>query len=123
MCTVSGGRPVEFCEDMHRKEGLVTHPYIYCSSCGRKASIQFARVASTKKFAIKEKSLFANKCIGGRHSSPDLFYTMMDLPLPVSPSVHCNPARVGSQACRLHAGASMRLARIEVRHHYDVDSS
>ena len=43
LCKVCGGS-VEFCEDIHRKEGLVTHPYLCCTKCGSKAAIQFSRV-------------------------------------------------------------------------------
>ena len=117
------GGSVEFCEDIHRKEGLVTHQYLCCTKCGSKAAIQFARVGTTKKFEVNVKSVLANKCVGGSHSSLDLFCTMMDLPLPVSPSVYCEHAKVVCHACTQQAGASMKQASNEVRQHYDAEYS
>ena len=34
VCSECDGRPIEVQEDMHPREGLVTHPYLYCTSCG-----------------------------------------------------------------------------------------
>ena len=115
------GGSVKFGEDIHRKEGLVTHPYICCTKCGSKATIQFARVGTTKIFEVNVKSVLANKCVSGSHSSLDLFYTMMDFPLPIFPSVYCEHAIVVCHACTQQAGASMKWARNEVRRHYNAE--
>ena len=34
VCSECEGGPIEVQEDMHPREGLVTHPYLYCTNCG-----------------------------------------------------------------------------------------
>ena len=34
VCSECDGGPIEVQEDMHPREGLVTHPYLYCTNCG-----------------------------------------------------------------------------------------
>ena len=119
LCKKCGCGPVEFQEEIHRKQGLMTYPFLHCGSCHSKTYIPFATVGSTKKFAINQKSVFANKCTGGTHSSLTLLYSMQDLPLPVSPSVYAEHARAVCEKSILQAEASMKRARQEVRQHYN----
>lgn len=100
----------------------MTYPFFFCSCCHNKTYIPFANVGSTKKFAINQKSVFANKCIGGTHASLTLLYSTQDLPLPVSSSVYPEYVHTVREKSILHAEASMKKACTEVRQHYNDDT-
>ena len=44
VCRECCGWPVEVREDLHRQEGLVTYPYLFCTSCGGKNYISYSSV-------------------------------------------------------------------------------
>ena len=70
-------------EEFHRREGLVTHPYLLCTNCNKKTHIEFAVVDTSKQFAVNQKSVLANKCASGTHPSLEMVHAMQDLPPPV----------------------------------------
>ena len=87
MCRDCGNGDVEYREELHRREGLVTFPYLFCTNCNKKTPINFAMVGSSKRFAV---SVLANKCIGGTHPSLEMKHAMQDLPPPVSMPTYSN---------------------------------
>lgn len=121
MLEVEGLQAAEFHEELHKRQGLMTHPYVYCLSCHGKSPIQYAKVGSTKKLAINQKSVFANKCAGGTHSSLEMLCCMQDLPPPVSVSVYREHARAVYENSSLQAQASMKQARQEAGQHYNAE--
>ncbi len=123
VCSECGGGPIELREDLHRREGLVTHPYLFCPSCNGKDYIAYSR-GSTKqrRLAINQKSVFANKCAGGTHPSLQMLCAMMDLPLPVSSRAYQLHTHTVSEKSILQAKASMEQTRCEVRELYEVET-
>ncbi len=63
VCKNCGGGPVHFSELCRQRDGLVTRPYLICESCSKSTSIEYAQVGDTKKWALKETSVLANRCL------------------------------------------------------------
>ena len=59
VCRECDGGPVEFREDLYRREGLVTHPYLFCVACTGKSPIWYAKVGTTRRLALNESSVLA----------------------------------------------------------------
>ena len=121
VCRECGGGPVEFREDLYRREGLVTHLYLYCVACAGKSPIPYAKVGTTRRLALNESSVLANKCAGGTHPSLDLVCTMMGLPPPISAPQYAEHSKIVCAGCTLQAASSMEQARREVMEHYSID--
>ena len=113
---------MEFREEVHRRVGLVTFPYLFCVNCSSKTPIKYANVGSTKQqCAINLRSVLANKCVGGTHPSLDMLCTVMDLPPPIAEKAYLERARQVMSNCLLQASDSMLRAQKEVRELYDCD--
>ena len=72
VCREYGGWPVEVREDLHRQEGLVTYPYLFCTSCGGKDYISYSSVTRSsstssdkrqRQAALNKRSELATKCV------------------------------------------------------------
>ena len=107
-CKKCGRGPMEFQEELYRREGFMTHPFLFCVSCSSKTPIQYKNVGSTKKFEINQNSIIANKCASGTYSSLNIFCTMQGLPPPVSASNYRNHAKAVDKAAITQAQASMK---------------
>ena len=99
----------------------MTHPYLFCTSCNKEIPIHFARVGSSKRFAVNQKSILASKCAGGTHRSLQMMHAMQDLPPPVSMAVYSTHATGVSEMSILQARESMKRVRQEVQEFYDID--
>ena len=120
-CSKCGGGPIELREDFHRREGLVTHPYLFCPGCKEKDYIEYSRgSAKQKRFQLNQRSVLANKCIGGTHPSMQLFCSIMELPLPLAYRTYSSHSHAVCKASELQVKDSMEQARCEVREHYGV---
>ena len=53
VCSECDGGPIEVREDMHRREGLVTHPYLYCTNCGEKIILSTSTSPSAEAIYLK----------------------------------------------------------------------
>ena len=120
-CKKFGRGPMEFWEELYRRERFMTHPFLFCVSCSSKILIQYKDVGSTKKFEINQNSIIANKCASGTYSSLNIFCTMQGLPPPVSASNYRNHAKAVDKAAITQAQASMKRAILEVREHCGVE--
>ena len=80
VCRECGGGPVELREDLYRREGLVTHPYLFCVACTGKSPIPYAKVGTTRWLVLNESSVLANKCAAGTHPSLQMTCVMIGLP-------------------------------------------
>ena len=109
-CKKCGCGPMEFREELYRREGFMTHPFLFYVSCSSKTPIQYKNVCSTKTFEINQNSIIANKCASGTYSSLNIFCTMQGLSPPVSASNYCNHAKAVDKAAITQAQASMKRA-------------
>lgn len=77
---------ISFKEDLANREGLCTHPYLFCCCCQNKTVIPFAK-CGVKSLAVNRRSVLANKCVGGaiHHSKLSLFFLTFHL---LCPSIH-----------------------------------
>ena len=53
VCSECDGGLIEVREDMHRREGLITHPYLYCTNCGGKDYIGTLTSPSAEAIYLK----------------------------------------------------------------------
>ena len=95
--------------------GLCANPSLYCTSCETETPIPFATVDNSKSLLINRKSIFANKCVGGTHSSLNTFCAMMNMPTPLSKNSYTEHTSVINDHCIKEAKASTDRARQEVR--------
>ena len=51
LCSVCGGGPIEVHEDIYRREGLVTYPYLYCPSCEGRDYINYSHGSTNSSSA------------------------------------------------------------------------
>ena len=86
-CKECGSGPILFREDMSRRNGVCTYPYLYCENCSKVRSIPFSTVGTSKVLAINRRTVLANKCAGGSHSGLEFLFSMLDLPPPVSRNI------------------------------------
>ena len=99
-------------EKMARREGLCTHPYLFCESCSHTSHIAFSVAGSSKALAVNRKAVMANKCAGSSRASLQMLFGMLDLPSPVSKKnvytqhsvVICDQARLRRAARRKRKG-------------------
>ena len=116
---------------MHRRKGLVTHPYIYCTNCGGEDYIEYSHITKCRgnrsekrqrTWALNQRSVLATKCTGGTHKSLQMHCILMDLPVPVSRSRYSKIGCDVREASILQAQTSMEQARREVRDLYSIDT-
>ena len=123
-CSLCGGGPIDLREDPYRREGLVTYPYLYCQSCGEdysRSSKSNSVANKQRRFALNQKSVLANKCVGGTHKSLQMHSTMMNLPLPVCSTVYTKISNRVKEASIQQVQVSMEQARHEVLEQYNID--
>ena len=116
---------------MHRRKGLVTHPYLYCTNCGGKDYIEYSHITKCRgnisekrqrTWALNQRSVLATKCTGGTHKSFQMHCILMDMPVPVSRSRYSKIGCDVREAIILQAQTSMEQARREVRDLYSIDN-
>ena len=121
-CKQCGAGPVVFKEKLASREGLCTHPYLFCESCSHTCPIAFSMAGSSKALAVNRKAVMANKCAGGSRASLQMLFGMLDLPPPVSKNVYTQHSVVICDQARRRVQASLEQAREELRQHYQVPS-
>ena len=119
-CSKECGGQILLKEDLYKREGLCTHPYLFCQKCGSKTVIPFTK-SSSRSLAINRRAVLANKCIGGSYPSLETFCAMLDLPPPVSQHAYQQHMTVIEMGARAEVEDGMRRAREELRTHYDAD--
>ena len=65
-------------EEIHRREGLCTHPYLFCQSSQSKTAIKFMK-SSPRSLAINRRAVLAIKSIGGSYPSLETFCALLDI--------------------------------------------
>lgn len=107
-------------EDLLNRQGLFTHPQLVCKMCGASTPIDFAKAGESKPIAINRRSVLANKCVGGTHSSLAMFFAMMDLPPPLSRNIYSENLRVVCE--KLNSAVTLSIGRAcdEVRSQYNA---
>ena len=121
-CKHCGSGPILFREDVSRRQGLCTYPFLYCESCTKFSAIQFSTVSTSRALAINRRTDLANKCAGGNHSGLEYLLAMLDLPPPVSRNIYSLHMDAVCQAAVAEAQDSMQRAIEEVREHYGASS-
>ena len=58
--------PVLFKEELFKRGGLCTHPYLFCQSLQTKTAIPFA-CSGLRSLAVNRRAVLANKCVGGSY--------------------------------------------------------
>ena len=101
-------------EELYKREGLCTHPYLYCQSCESKTAIPFTK-SSSRSLAVNRRAVLANKCVGGSYSSLETLCALLDLPPPVSQHAYQQHMRVIEMGARAEVEESMQRARDELR--------
>ena len=123
LCKECGEGPVIIKEDFTRLEGLCTKPVLHCESCGTSTVISFSTAAGSKALALNRKTVLANKCIGGSHSSLKMFLAMLDALSPVSTNIYTQYNKEIREKSHQQALDSMKNAREEIRKHYGATLS
>ena len=122
-CKQCGSGPIRFCEDVSRRQGLCTFPSLQCDNCTKTSPITFSTVGTSKVLAINRRTVLANKCAGGSHSSLEYLFAMLDLPPPVSRNIYKLHMDAVCHEAEAEAQYSMQRARQEVHEHYGASSS
>ena len=121
-CKHCGSGPIVFREDVSKRQGLYTSPFLYCESCTTALPILFSACSSSKALAINRRAVLANKCAGGSHSSLEYLFALLDLPPPVSRNIYSLHMDVVCDAAVAEVQDSLQRAREEVREHYGASS-
>jgi hypothetical protein len=119
VCCKECGGPVLFKEELFKREGLCTHPYLFCQSCQTKTAIPFA-CSGSRSLAVNRRAVLANKCVGGSYTSLETLCVLLDLPPPVSQHAYQQHMKVIAMGARTEVEESMSRARKELRDLYDV---
>ena len=114
-CKACGSGSITLKEDLSLQRGLYTKPYLYCEQCASTTYIPFSYCHSSKVLAINRRSVFANRCVGGTHSSLSMFCAMLDLPPPVARCTYTQYIKDILTACTDVVQMSLHQARNEVR--------
>ena len=120
-CKECGSGPVMFEEDLHKRVGLCTHPYLLCQNCQARTDIPFAK-AGSRSLAVNRRTALANKCIGGSFTTIETLFAVLDLPPPVSQHAYQQHMKVVATGAAAEANDSMCRARQEIRDLYDASS-
>ena len=83
VCCKECGGLVSFKDELHKREGLCTHPYLFCNGCQSATSISFAK-SDARSLTVNRRTVLANKCVGGSYTSPETLLALLDIPPPVS---------------------------------------
>ena len=119
-CKRCGSGPILFQEDVSKRQGLCTYPFLYCLNCTTTLPIPFSTLGSSKAIAINLRAVLADKCAGGSHSSLKYLFALLDPP-PVSRnihSLHSDTVCDAVVAVVAEAQDSLQRAREEVHEHY-----
>ena len=119
VCCKACGGPVSFKEELFKREGLCTHPYLFCQNCKTKTPIPFAKCGS-RSLAVNRRAVLANKCVGCSYTSPETLFVLLHLPPPVSQHAYQQHMKAVAVGACAEVEESMRRAREEVRDLYDA---
>ena len=108
--------PVLFKEDLFKRVGLCTHPYLFCCNYQAKAF----RKAGSRSIAVNRRVVLANKCIGGSYTSLETLFVLLDLPPPVSQHAYQQHMKIVAMGACAEVEDSMRRAREELREIYNA---
>ena len=121
VCCKECGGAISFEEELFKREGVCTHPYLFCSSCQAKTAIPFEK-CGVRALAVNRRTVLANKCVGGSYTSLETLFALLDLPLPVSQHAYQQHMKVVTMGAIAEVEQSMRRAREEIRHLYGTSS-
>lgn len=119
VCCKECGGSVSFKEELHKREGLCTHPHLFCTSCQSATPIPFAK-SGARSLAVNRRTVLANKCVGGSYTSLETLFVLLDLPPPVSQHAYQQHMKIVAMEAQAEVNESMRRAREELRDHYDA---
>ena len=107
-------------ENLKKRHGLYTSPYILCRKCKHITPIAYAKTGKEgRAFALNLKSILASKCSGQNYNGLRMFFAMLGLPLPVTKNVYTGYVREIREKSIVLANKSMLQAREEVRNLID----
>ena len=88
-CSVCKRGRIVLSEDLSKRHGLYTAPYLLCCKCKNRTPIPFSKVGKEcRGIAINQKAILASKCAGQSYAGLKILFSMLDLPLPVSKKIH-----------------------------------
>ena len=117
VCCKECSGPILFKEELFKREGLFTHPYLFCQSCQAKTPIPFSK-CGPRSLAVNRRAVLANKCVGGSYVSLETLFVLLDIPPPISQRAYQQHMKVVAMGAAAEVEESMRRAREEVRDLY-----
>ena len=117
VCCKECSGPILFKEELFKREGLFTYPYLFCQSCQTKTAIPFGK-CGPRSLAVNRRAVLANKCVWGSYVSLETLFVLLDIPPPVSQHAYQQHMKVVAMGAAAQVEENMRRAHEEVRDLY-----
>lgn len=103
-------------ENLKKRQGLFTAPFLFCRKCKNNTPIFFTKAGKQKRgIAINQRAILASKCAGQTYAGLKMLFAMLDLPVPVSKNAYTLHVREVREKALMLAEKSMARARDEAR--------